>query len=153
MKISANPTLNVPGTMALICAIYFPVALWLERDDAPVARPRGQIVQTIAQIRHVEGFGYQASTPVLIRYVDNDPDNQQSPIVLYENMTPLGPAHSTQYDVQFVGQGRYSHWGDNPKSGRRINGVLFSASDNSDPRTNGRHYWAVLPEAHTAGTD
>jgi len=49
-------------------------------------------------------------------------------------------------DIQEIGRGRYSHWNDNPESGwRTIRGMLFSASDNSDPRTNGRHYWAVLP--------
>jgi hypothetical protein len=132
---------------AVIFAIFLPVALWLHHGYVPVERPRsGGIVEPIVGIKHVEGFGYMAATPGLIRYADNDPDNQRSPIILYENLTPLGPAHSTQAEVQQIGLGRYSHWDENPKSGwRDIRGVLFSASDNSDPRTNGRHYWAVLP--------
>jgi hypothetical protein len=105
------------------------------------------MVQPIGEIRHIEGFAYRAPAPFLLTYADNDPGNQRSPIVLYENLTPLGPPHSAHQDIQEIGRGRYSHWNDNnPKSGwRSINGVLFSASDNSDPRTNGRHYWAGLP--------
>jgi hypothetical protein len=33
--------------------------------------------------------------------------------------------------------GRFSHWGD---------GLHFSASDNSDPRTNGRSYTIIVPQ-------
>ena len=154
MQISARQTLNVLGAAALIYAIYLPVALYLKSNYVPVAKPQGKIVEPLGDIRHVEGFGYRASTDVLMRYEDNDPDNQHSPIILYENLTPLGPAHSTHPDVQFLGLGRYSHWGGNSATSgwRQIRGVLFSASDNSDPRTNGRHYWAVLPETH-ASTD
>lgn len=43
----------------------------------------------------------------------------------------LGPAHSSHEDVRALGSGRYSHWG---------NLLYFSASDGSDPRTNGRRY-------------
>jgi hypothetical protein len=147
MQIAAKQTLNVLGAMVLIFAIYLPVALYLRSNYVPVARPQGEIVEPLGGIRHFEGFGYRASSLALTKYEDNDPDNQRSPIILYENLTPLGPAHSAHPDIQFLGHGRYSHWSDNPKSGwRQIRGVLFSASDNSDPRTNGRHYWAVLPE-------
>ena len=131
---------------AAIYAAYLSVALWLGRNYVPVEMPRGKMVEPIGNIKHIEGFAYQAHTPLLIRYADDDPGNQRSPIVLYENLTPLGPPHSVHADIQEIGHGRYSHWNDNPKSGwRSIRGVLFSASDNTDPRTNGRHYWAVLP--------
>jgi hypothetical protein len=104
------------------------------------------MVEPIGNIRHSEGFAYQAHTYLLAEYADSEPDNQRSPIILYENLTPLGPAHSAHADIQELGLGRYSHWSDNPKSGwRTIRGVLFSSSDNTDPRTNGRRYWAVLP--------
>jgi hypothetical protein len=153
MQIAAKRTLNVLGAMALIYAIYLPVALYLKGSYVPVARPQGEIVEPLGGIRHVEGFGYKASTLVLMKYEDTDTDNQRSPVILYENLTPLGPAHCTHSDIQEIGLGRYSHWGDDPKSGwRQISGMLFSASDNSDPRTNGRHYWAVLPETHAVVT-
>jgi hypothetical protein len=152
MQIAAKQTLNVLGAMALIYASYLPAALYLKSNYIFVARPPGEIVEPLGGIRHVEGFGYKASTTVFfMRYADNDPDNQRSPIILYENLTPLGPAHSAHPDIQFLGHGRDSQWSDNPKSGwRQIGGVLFSASDNSDPRTNGRHYWAVLPATHAS---
>jgi len=131
---------------AAIYAAYLPVALWLGHTYVPIEMPQGERVEPLAGFLHVEGFSYRALTPLLLRYADNDPGNQRSPIILYENLTPLGPPHSAHPDIQEIGRGRYSHWNDNPKSGwRTIRGVLFSASDNSDPRTNGRHYWAVLP--------
>lgn len=140
-------TMMVLAISAAIYAAYLPLALWLGHTYVPVEKPQGQMVQPIGEIRHIEGFAYRAPAPFLLTYADNDPGNQRSPIVLYENLTPLGPPHSAHQDIQEIGRGRYSHWNDNnPKSGwRSINGVLFSASDNSDPRTNGRHYWAGLP--------
>jgi hypothetical protein len=131
---------------AAIYAAYLPVALWLGYAYVPIEMPQGETVQQIDNIKHIEGFAYQAATPFLIKYADNDPGDQRSPIVLHENLTPLGPPHSVHPDIQEIGHGRYSHWNDNRESGwRSIRGVLFSASDNTDPRTNGRRYWAVLP--------
>jgi hypothetical protein len=139
-------TMMVLAISAAIYAAYLPVALWIGRSYVPVEIPRGQMVEPLVDIKHIEGFAYQGLTYSLLRYADNDPGNQRSPIVLYENLTPLGPPHSVHPDIQEIGHGRYSHWNDNPNSGwRTIRGVLFSASDNTDPRTNGRSYWAVLP--------
>jgi len=56
----------------------------------------------------------------------------KSMIVLYEDGKPLGPARSAHADIRQTGQGRYSHWG--------RESLYFSASDNTDPRTNGRKY-------------
>jgi pectate lyase len=50
---------------------------------------------------------------------------------VFEDGRPLGPGHAPHEDVRRLGQGRFSHWGDR---------LYFSTSDNSDPRTNGRHY-------------
>jgi len=60
-----------------------------------------------------------------------------SDLVLLENGTPLGPAHSAHAEIRTQGGGRYSHWG--------ARTIYFSTSDNSDPRTNGREYNAVYP--------
>ncbi|MBR0793809.1 hypothetical protein JQ615_00220 [Bradyrhizobium jicamae] len=62
-----------------------------------------------------------------------------SPIRVYEDGEELGPAHSTYLAVHDIGGGRYAHW-----KGR---GLVFSSSDGSDPNTNGRKYFAVLPYA------
>ena len=122
---ATDRTMMVLAICASIYAVYLPVALWFGS-----AKPLGELVEPISDIKHIEGFGYQARTPLLIKYADNDPDNQRSPIILYENMTPLGPAHSAHADIQEIGRGRYSHWNDNPKTAwRTIRGMLFSASD------------------------
>ncbi|QPF83917.1 hypothetical protein IC762_30355 [Bradyrhizobium genosp. L] len=66
----------------------------------------------------------------------------RSPIVIYENGKPLGPAHSTPHDtIATLGHGRFSHW---KAPGSSI--VVFSSSDNTDPESNGRDYWAIKPE-------
>jgi len=54
-----------------------------------------------------------------------------STLELFENGVSLGPAHSLHRDIRDMGRGRFSHWNSS---------LYFSASDNSDPRTNGRVY-------------
>lgn len=50
---------------------------------------------------------------------------------ILEDGARLGAAHSMHALIAEVGAGAYSHWG---------NTVYFSASDNSDPRSNGKTY-------------
>ncbi len=50
---------------------------------------------------------------------------------LFENGTPLGPAHTSHAEIRARGGGVFSHWGDV---------LYFSTSDNADPRTAGRTY-------------
>src|SRR5262249_8699264 len=59
-----------------------------------------------------------------------------SGLVLLEDGRPLPYPHQIYRSIQDEGQGRYSHWG---------TGAVFSATDNSDPRTNGRVYTARVP--------
>jgi pectate lyase len=54
---------------------------------------------------------------------------------VYENGKALGPAHTVHVDIASSGRGRFSHY--NGGSGQTLR---FSASDNSNPRTNGRVY-------------
>jgi hypothetical protein len=66
--------------------------------------------------------------------------DSSSPIMLYEDDKPLGPAHATpRSEIGTLGHGRFSHWKGN------FSVFVFSSSDNTDPRTNGRTYWAVKP--------
>lgn len=64
-----------------------------------------------------------------------EPDSSERPsgsrLRLLEEGKPIGAPHSYHVEIGEKGAGRYSHWG---------NQLLFSASDNSDPRTNGRAY-------------
>ncbi len=65
-----------------------------------------------------------------------------SAITLFEDGLPLGPAHASHDDIRTLGKGRYSHWGE---------ALYFSASDDTDPNTNGRVY-SVQPPAGWLGT-
>jgi hypothetical protein len=62
---------------------------------------------------------------------DTNEHPKRSALRLWEDDRPLGPAHSLHDTIRAQGGGAYSHWGSD---------LYFSASDNSDPRTNGRHY-------------
>lgn len=66
---------------------------------------------------------------------DGVKDSPASTLKLFEDGKELGPAHAAHVAIREKGQGRFSHW----------NTMLyFSASDNSDPRTNGRKYtWQI----------
>lgn len=62
-------------------------------------------------------------------------DTRDSPslskLKLFENGVELGPAHTLHSTIRGGGGGAFSHW---------YNGMYFSSSDNSNPRTNGRTY-------------
>ena len=98
-------------------------------------------IQPVAQ----HGYRYEGKG-VLITEADSEACLSRSYLVLLENMQPLGPAHSKHSDVENLGGGRFSHWDD----GRRRY-LLFSTSDNSDPRTNGRRYMVAIGKGRTSG--
>lgn len=85
------------------------------------------------------GFAYEAQLREFKRFEEySGPNLVPSPILLYEDDKPLGPpVHSNLWSIASIGEGRFSHW--------NHTGMVFSATDNSDPRKNGRKYWAVLP--------
>jgi hypothetical protein len=66
-------------------------------------------------------------------YFKDDADKEHSRVTVYEDDRPLGPSHSTYDQVYYFGMGRYAH---------TKNSFIFSSSDNTDPNTNGRTYWA-----------
>jgi hypothetical protein len=82
-----------------------------------------------------DGFSYIAIVPQRFRWplvlLDDGPGRESSRLVLAEDTVPLGPAHAPHADIRTKGGGRFSHW---------TVAILFSSSDNSDPRTNGRLY-------------
>lgn len=65
---------------------------------------------------------------------DSTADSRRSQWILLEDALPLGPAHALHADIESKGRGRYSHW---------KNVLIFSTSDNTDPRINGRTYTLV----------
>ena len=67
---------------------------------------------------------------------------------LFENSRELGPAHSAHANIGSLGQGRFSHWSLTTGAGESLR---FAASNNADPRTNGRSYAYCVPG--TTGPD
>lgn len=76
-------------------------------------------------------FGWIVSAPELEKYASGPGDVYRSVLEVLEDGTPLGPRNSYTSEISAKGSGRYSHWG---------SAIYFSASDNSDPSTNGRVY-------------
>jgi transcriptional regulator CtsR len=74
---------------------------------------------------------------------------------IFENGIELGPAHSAHANIRTLGQGRFSHWDDGSGTAGAV-ALLFSASDNTNPKTNGRTYTyqngSSLPTPPTAPT-
>src|SRR5205807_628466 len=85
---------------------------------------------------HQAGHCYSVMLPPTVPLGDDENAPLRSAIKLVESGTPLGPPHSGNAEVVALGQGRYSHW---------MKTLVFSASDNSSPLTNGRRYQVVLP--------
>jgi len=88
------------------------------------------------KVRPVSGMSYAFDLPyqalgvgVLTPDINEEPS--RSRLRLYEDGDSLPRAHSPHQEIVDLGKGRYSHWG---------RAIIFSASDGSDPRTNGRSY-------------
>jgi hypothetical protein len=78
---------------------------------------------------HLENFLY-------VLPADTTETPFSSKLAMAENGNLLGPPHSLHASIRENGGGRFSHWG---------NSIIFSTSDNSDPRTNGRIYSIASP--------
>lgn len=101
----------------------------------------------VREVAHETGYSY-----LLKQEFGTAGDTMEAPnasnLRIYEDGVALGPPHSQHADVRQFGRGRYSHW---------VDTLYFSASDNSDPMTNKRHYTyrsysgaAVDPQASAA---
>ena len=133
-----SPTLRILAIAAGIYALYLPLAVLVHR---PVAAPQGTMVIRLTQIEpsRFGGFAYEDPLPEFRRFEEySGPNLVPSPILVYEDDKPLGPAvRGDLGKIASLGQGRFGHW--------NRTGMVFSTTDNSDPRKNGRRYWAVLP--------
>jgi hypothetical protein len=108
---------------------------------APLVFANRGVIETYvispADLTPVDGASYVASVPpspfapVLVAASDAPGHEQRSASRLFEGRRELGPAHALHVDVAAKGDGRFSHW---------ATAVYISASDSSDPRTNGRFY-------------
>lgn len=148
MRVLGKAMLKWNKTTKSICALvaiaaYFAFAQWSKASYVDYT-PKGKKV--IQLYRPFERFGTSKLAAIshewttrgsLNDIADSADNNERSPVVIYENGRRLGPGHCKHADIAELGEGRYSHW--------RGQGYVFSASDNTDPNTNGYYYWAVVP--------
>jgi hypothetical protein len=121
------------GAFAIVVVCFFGT-LFLLDYFAPLC-PQGTVVDFKAPFQKVgSGFAYFVTVPALEDRADSAAMPTRSNHLVCENGHRLGPPHSTHADIAAKGNGRFSHW---------TSGFIFSTSDNSDPNTNGRRYWAV----------
>jgi hypothetical protein len=116
--------------MAVCCYLLFAKSLPFSVYDRALAP------QEIAQSSEIAFFvpiALDKAFPLMIA-ADGPAGPTASNLRLFENGKPLQP-HSPHVDIRNVGKGRFSHWGSNHSST-----LLFAASDNTDPRSNGRTY-------------
>jgi hypothetical protein len=75
------------------------------------------------------GFSWSAEIPIYLR---GDALKRRIPFQLFENETPVkANSNANHIDIKTLGEGRHAFWTDL---------FCFSASDNSDPNSNGRSY-------------
>jgi hypothetical protein len=139
MTISPRMTVMIAIAAVVVCGLL--AAL----QRATEVTPRGSLVVMLyPPYPHEAGMAWQADhmlrfdLKALQPYAD-DPavEKGRSPVMIYEEGKPLGPPHSNFADISKLGRGRFTDW-----IGQ---GLIFSTSDGSDPNSNGRRYWAVVP--------
>jgi hypothetical protein len=126
----------IAGLLAI--AVYSIAAWWLNATFTGI-RGRENLF-LVAPYRKLEGAAFISirGTAKFEAMVDDEAHPNRSPMIVYEDDKPLGPAHSLHRDIATIGMGRFSHW--------EKSGFIFSSSDNSDPNSNGRVYRALIPE-------
>jgi hypothetical protein len=82
------------------------------------------------------GYCFAARTSSDLGPADSSQNPYASPLLLFEDGVELGPPHTLHETIRGHGLGHFSHW---------RNTLLFSTSDNSDPRSNGRDYSVYAP--------
>jgi 2-polyprenyl-3-methyl-5-hydroxy-6-metoxy-1,4-benzoquinol methylase len=90
--------------------------------------------------------GHMFGTPLVdLKYLADDttPSHDTSPVYGFENAEQLVFPHALHVDIVKFGSGRFSHWGQD---------LLFSSSDNSDPRSNGRVYEIMIVQSDDEGS-
>ncbi|WP_431204588.1 hypothetical protein ACQ86E_05775 [Bradyrhizobium betae] len=122
--------------LPVVFAIYVPGVAWLQASYVP---PDTSILRTILPRQQ---HSYRAFPFIPGADGDNEKHPAASSVEVFENGVALGPAHSSPADISNLGQGRYLFVRDGDTTW-----LVFSSSDNTDPRTNGRTYRAVDPLA------
>lgn len=108
-----------------------------------ILQPSWRVTLAPEQLRPQEGHSFVRLTgppfwSPIVAVSDSSWDDKASRLTLLEDGRLLGPANAMHSLIRERGRGAFSYW-----SGY----LLFTTSDNSDPRSNGRVYEAMLPLA------
>ena len=97
---------------ALAIAAYFPAAVWLRYSYVEPPKPAGVAIRLNRPFFELHGsdIAFAVNVPSLDPLSDTMEFQKRSPFMLYENTTPLGPAHTEHADIIKYGHGRFSHW-------------------------------------------
>ncbi|MDB5578707.1 MAG: Pectate lyase [Bradyrhizobium sp.] len=133
------------GLLRLVLGLAF-IAGWIAVFGPATFRFATPVVQTLnpAEIASNGPNSYyvvlkqSASSPLLEIGGDSPKQPWGSALDVIENGIKLGPAHTMHGSIASIGKGRYSHWDSGEEST-----IIFSTSDNTDPRSNGRTYMVV----------
>jgi hypothetical protein len=128
--------MNLPvlgGASAVIVVFWLTVSVL--NTFAPQCPQDVLAVRLMPPFQRHDGAAYSKPVPSLTGAADSSERPAQSAYLVCENGVPLGPAHSLHAEIASKGRGRFSHWA--------TGAFIFSASDNSDPNTNGRVYTAI----------
>jgi hypothetical protein len=100
-----------------------------------IDHPNRQIVP-LNDFSQDQGFSWIAQASDLKAHADGPGFPVRSPLVVLEDDRAIGPAHASHAAIRTIGGGSYSHWQER---------VFMSATDNSNPNSNGRRYVAIVP--------
>jgi hypothetical protein len=131
-----RPLVKAIAALSIIAASFF-VTLWVMNYVWPPC-PAGTATALTRPFDRfgLPGYAYMAALPKLASLSDSQDTPARSNLLVCENNNLLGPMHTTHLEIAKEGHGRYSHW---------TTTLVFSASDNTDPNTNGRSYSVVEP--------
>ncbi len=119
-----------------------PAAQSTSSESVVNALPENHILINSASAVPNGGVGYLID----LRQVGGDTTSapETSTLKLFENGSPIGPAHSLHADIRSQGQGRFSHWHGN---------LYFSSTTNDDPRNNGKTYSYLIEDFQTVDSN
>ena len=132
--------LVLAATLLVSCAISLRFDVLQETLDVTPVR-------IIAAGEHAYTFEFEPtrlSHRLFGRQGDSNETPQRSRLRLLENDVAIGRPHSAHEEILVAGGGRFSHWQSAPIA-RSPDALIFSTSDNSDPRSNGRSYRVSYP--------
>lgn len=121
-------------------AVALRFGVWQETIDLEPAR-------IVASGGHAYAFELEPASvppPLLGRQSDDNERPRRSRLEFFENGVAIGTPHSVHEEIRIAGRGRFSHWGSALAATSR-DWIIFSTTDNSDPRSNGRSYRVRYP--------